>query len=290
VSRTAEERKAIAREIEDYENGKWYEVFIDIVNSARKPDPRTPAILGFLTDNVLVAGQSVLELGAGAGAQMRFVRDALVKEGGHGSLAAVEMVPGWVAAGRKALPEVTWVNADVTEVDLGDSTTYDLVMINDVLEHVPVERHICIIGVIAKHTHGGSAVYVHTPTPETQYLDSERPNKSSQLFENVVTYHELIRLFSRFGFQLERMEHNKKTDCGTKNHGDVDGFVTTGRGAKCCYKKNVPKFAHLLFRRVPLADAHGLLSARNKDGHRGSSLPNRHQTQREVLVSGGSCL
>ena len=29
----------------------------------------------------------------------------------------------------------------------------------------------------------------------------------------VVAYHELIILFARFGFQIERMEHNKVTDC-----------------------------------------------------------------------------
>ena len=45
-------------------------------------------------------GMSVLELGAGAGAQMRLVVQALDDMGGHANLTAVEAVPGWAEAGR----------------------------------------------------------------------------------------------------------------------------------------------------------------------------------------------
>ena len=275
-TKTTQQREMMREEVADYEKGKWYQVFIDRVNGDRRPDARTPAIHEFLVSRVLVPGQSVLELGAGAGAQMKMLRDSLREMGGFGNLVAVDMVPGWVAAMRKAMPEVMAVEADVTEVVLPDpNAKFDLVVLADVLEHVPVEWYACIMQTIVQHTHAGSAVYVHMPSPEAEF-DAGRRAASTQFFENMVAYHEFIILFARFGFQLEHMELDRTMDCsrdrrpghiGSCLHDERSDFNAQSRGAKCCHQykgRPVPKQAHMLFRRV---DDMGLLNSRTFAGH-----------------------
>ncbi len=138
---SVKDRAMLDEAIRDYETGKWFRPFIDMVQGKRKQDARSPAIVRFVRDHVLVQGMSVLELGAGAGAQMRLVVQALDDMGGHANLTAVEAVPGWAEAGRRAMPDVKWLVADMTEVNIGSREIYDLVMLNDVHTCVHVSMY-----------------------------------------------------------------------------------------------------------------------------------------------------
>ena len=59
----------------------------------------------------------------------------------HANLTAVEAVPGWAEAGRRAMPDVKWLVADMTEVNIGSREIYDLVMLNDVHTCVHVSMY-----------------------------------------------------------------------------------------------------------------------------------------------------
>ena len=96
----------------------------------------------------------------------------------------------------------------------------------------------------------GSIVYMHTPNPTTQLMDSD------QYYENVLPHHFLIAGMAYAGFELVNFEHD--TDLRCEN--DMDShpkFPTTVDGSKPamiagarCTALGMPKFYHIVFRRV----------------------------------------
>ena len=249
--KTEGEKAELAAEVLDYVRGHRYKVKIDEVLGERKQDPRGKSIIEYLRRHVLVRGMSVLELGCAAGARLREVQWELSLLGGgpsrRGNLTGVDLVPGWIEAARKAVPGVTFACADATDVDLG--RRYDLIILSDVIEHVLIERYVCLARTITNHASKRAAVYLHTPSPETQLLDQHGGERNqSQFFENTIPHHTLVLLFARFGFQLENFEYDQITDCGRP--GEDRGLVTAGRGAKCVFADGTPKYTNMLFRRV----------------------------------------
>lgn len=178
-AKTAAEKAEMAREIAHYTQGPKFRQKIREVQGLAIPDARQPAIVAFLEARVLARGQNVLDLGCAAGNLLRLVAAALERKGGHGRLVGVEAVPGWVAAGTAALKE----RAELYEADIGDaelpaavgrpaagSSTrgrnshsagphdggYDLIMLNDVMEHVMPSR--CVL-----HARPARACVRHPP-------------------------------------------------------------------------------------------------------------------------------
>ena len=134
---------------------------------------------------------------------------------------------------------------DITHFEISGS--FNLVTMNDVLEHVQPSRHHCLIQRLVQVTAPGSFVYFHTPTPETQL------HNAVQFYENVVPTHYWINQMARGGFQLERMEYDTDLDCGKNNHGKLAGIQRTGAAATArakCVVDGVPKYTHMLFRRT----------------------------------------
>ena len=82
----------------------------------------------------------------------------------------VELVLGWVRAaieifGNDSRP-FSFHQGDVTAFRLGQ--TFDIITLNDVLEHLMPNRCGCLFATLAAHAHPGTVVYLHTTTPETQ--------------------------------------------------------------------------------------------------------------------------
>merc|ERR1712039_830184 len=88
---------------------------------------------------------------------------------------------------------------------------FDMVMLNDVMEHIEKKRYGCLFSQLDKVTHPGSIVYMHTPTPMTQIADR------GQYFENVVPHHFVTMGMAMRGFELVQFEHDVDTVCGGKH-------------------------------------------------------------------------
>lgn len=224
---TDTENAVIQKEISDYENNHRFEAKILEVQGLKKVDSRQQAIVKYLQGTVFRSCLSVLDLGCAAGSPLRLVSDALASMGGHGNLTGIELVPGWVTAGNKALQNVaTLVEGDVTDFFLGSpAPQYDLVMMNDVLEHVMTKRYACLFQTISIHTtRPGSFVYFHIPAPLTQL------NERGQYFENVVPPHVIVQGLATYSFEL--YDFSQDHEIGVLNsHG-------------------TPKYIHMLFRKA----------------------------------------
>lgn len=122
-----------------------------------------PAMVKFLVSHALRKDLSILDLGCGAGNTIRLLAKELIIMGGHGVLTGVDVVPGWIEAGNAALQQ-----------------RYDLVMLNDVMEHVMPARYPCLFRNIRRHTKPGALAYFHLPAPETQIGEREIEQRTEQ--------------------------------------------------------------------------------------------------------------
>ena len=165
----------LANEIRDYESNWRFQHKIREMKGEVDLDGRLVGVLElFENHKILRRDMNVLDLGAAAGSMLKEVSAALTKLGGHGDLIGVELVPGWVKAGNTALEGVRIVEGDSTDVDLDAALgpgphVFDLVMLNDVLEHIMVQRRACLFETISKYTRPGeshSPPRIATPEPE----------------------------------------------------------------------------------------------------------------------------
>merc|ERR1712054_91262 len=121
---------------------------------------------------------------------LRLTRDLLHnKSSNPHDLVGVELVTGWVKWAQGYYSDLKIFEGDITEFSLPTpyaNKTFDLVMLNDVMEHVQRNRYGCLFKKLQDVTHPGSIVYMHTPTPEAQMLDR------GQTIENVLPHHYVV--------------------------------------------------------------------------------------------------
>jgi SAM-dependent methyltransferase len=227
------EKLSLLHEIKEYEKSYRFQEKLDETRGLRAPDPRQGSIAKYLARNALRKNMSILDLGCAAGNLLKLVSKELERLGGQGNLTGIELVPGWVTGGNQALNGTAHIiEGDVTDFKLGSPPPqYDLLMMNDALEHVLTTRYACLFKAISEHTtKPGSFVYFHIPAPATQLLDHE------QYFENVVPPHVLISGLAAYGYEL----YNFEQDTGTRSRFNFK-TIMNGYGTA--------KYLHILFRK-----------------------------------------
>jgi SAM-dependent methyltransferase len=236
--KSAKEVEELKKEASFYHKDLRFKKKIDEAKGDAKPDARQPAILKYLGESVFQRGNSILDLGCAAGSMLRLFRDFLdSQKGGHGRLVGVELTKQWVDAAKQIFKgDIDFFHEDVTEVR-GPTGTYDVITLNDVMEHIQTRRYGCLFQTLKHYTHPGSVVYMHIPSPATQLEDN------GQFFENVVPYDVLISGMACYGFELRDFSYDLDTNCGS----DLNGF---GKTPARCVMANLPKYSHVVFRRV----------------------------------------
>jgi ubiquinone/menaquinone biosynthesis C-methylase UbiE len=124
---------------------------------------RHRAIQEWLVRFGLAPGMDVLEVGCGVGTQTALISACLK---GEGRLVAVDLSPRSVDLARERLAgrrNVEFVVADV--VDLEIDRAFDVIVLPDVLEHVPLERHPRLFANIRRWLKEDGWVLIHMPNP-----------------------------------------------------------------------------------------------------------------------------
>jgi trans-aconitate 2-methyltransferase len=109
---------------------------------------------------------SVLELGCGIGTLTGLLAKGL--EAG-GSVTAVDLSPASVETAEKRLGSfgnVRLLVGDALEMSL--EGRFDVVVLPDVIEHIPLERHSELFGRVASWVEDGGFVLLHYPSPHYQ--------------------------------------------------------------------------------------------------------------------------
>ena len=245
--RTAEEIETLKKEAEYYtKSHKFNNKIKEAQITSRIPgsDARYKAILDFLSLHVLLPKQSVIDLGCAAGAIIRQVQIILDKLGGHGPMTGIELTPGWIEAAKEAQPEHDFFVGDVTVRHPSVDKTFDVILLNDVMEHIAQGRYGCLFSTLWNYSHPGTVVYMHVPTVATQI------NEKAQYFENIIPQSLLVAGMACAGFEMEMFEYDMKLSCGHRRDNDVEAHY---QKANCLTTLGYPKYYHILFRR-PLVE------------------------------------
>jgi len=123
---------------------------------------RHRAIVDWLLRFGMKPDDSVLELGCGVGT----VTELVSKELGGGSILGVDLSPRSIATAQQRLAShenVSLLAADVVKVDVDGQ--YDVVLLPDVIEHIPLEQHDALFARIASWVKPTGFVLLHYPNP-----------------------------------------------------------------------------------------------------------------------------
>lgn len=123
---------------------------------------RHRAIVGWLRRFGLRPDNRVLELGCGVGT----VTGLLAAELSRGSVLGIDLSPRSIATAQERLASydnVRFMAADVVAADIEGQ--YDVVLLPDVIEHIPLELHDALFARIASWVKTDGFVLLHYPNP-----------------------------------------------------------------------------------------------------------------------------
>lgn len=147
---------------------------------------RHRAIRDWLQRFGLAPGMDVLELGCGVGTLTELIGDLL---GNAGELVAVDISPRSVELARMRLRSrrnVEFVAGDI--LDLEVDRTFDVVVLADVIEHVPIESHVMLFRQVRRWLRDTGWVLVHTPNPFfLDWCHRHRPDLLQEIDQPVFT-------------------------------------------------------------------------------------------------------
>lgn len=165
---------------------------------------RHRSILALLKRFGLRSGDRVLELGCGVGT----LTELLVEElGPRGSVLAIDLSPASIEAASERLGvrgNVELLAADVVEMEVDGS--FDAVVLPDVIEHIPLERHHALFGRIAAVVEPNGFVLLHYPNPRYLRWCHEHHPETLQVIDQPIDADALLANAYRHGLYLDYLE------------------------------------------------------------------------------------
>jgi len=137
---------------------------------------RVQTIFKNLNKNILDENSKVLEIGCGVGILTNF----LSKIAHKGIVVATDISPKGIDEAKKFNSKHK--NASFTVTDMSDFQSpnkFDLVVLADVLEHIPLEDHFNLFSTIQGHSHESTIIAVNIPSP--YYIEWITKNKPEEL-------------------------------------------------------------------------------------------------------------
>lgn len=145
----------------------------------------------------------VLEIGCGVGTQTELIAKALR----NGHLLANDISPRSVDLARERLKRtsnVTFLTGDIIGAKV--EGTFDLIVLPDVLEHIPREQHGELFLKLSKLLAPKGNIVIHIPAPEyLEHLHRERP-ELLQVIDQALPIAELAPKFTAAGLYLHYLE------------------------------------------------------------------------------------
>jgi trans-aconitate 2-methyltransferase len=164
------------------EIGKWYDDFA-------KHQVRTSVnlrhyrIMEFLKGAGLKRDSKILEIGCGIGT----LTGLLLKYVKKGKVVAADISPESVTIAKERLsgmPNISFLVTDMTDFHYPED--FDFIVLPDVLEHIPVRRHMSLFHTLASHMHDSSVILIHIPHPQAlDYIRENSPDKLQIIDQSV---------------------------------------------------------------------------------------------------------
>lgn len=147
-------------------------------------------------------GMHILEIGCGIGS----VTSLLAKANSKGSVLGVDISPKSIELARKNLAKRKNVRFQVSDMsDFRVEHRFDLVVLPDVIEHIPVEQHPALFATIAAHLVPNGRVLINVPNAQLlEYLHKHQP-QTLQVIDQPIHIDSLMRVVYDQGLLLEEM-------------------------------------------------------------------------------------
>lgn len=178
--------------------------FYDDFTKKQGVNKRHYSILSKLTKSGLKNNHSVLEMGCGIGSLTILLANYLNK----GNLMSVDISPESIKIAKKKLLKyhnVKLLAHDITTYEFGN-TLFDVIVLPDVLEHIPLDAHFHLFKKISEILKPKGFVFIHIPNPEyLEWCIKNRPNTLQIIDQPIYTF-ELVKNIQPHGFYIDELK------------------------------------------------------------------------------------
>ncbi|MEO7081989.1 MAG: methyltransferase domain-containing protein [Flavobacteriales bacterium] len=161
-------------------------------------------IMEWLEQFGLRNGMRVLEIGCGIGTQTELLADKIP----NGQILAIDISPRSIEMARQRLAGKTHVELRCGDiVTLNVDGTFDMIVLPDVLEHIPTVDHAVLFQKLAKLLDPDGQVLIHIPAPQyLEWITRHHPERL-QVIDQPLHMGALIPNFTQAGLYPHHVQH-----------------------------------------------------------------------------------
>jgi len=160
-------------------------------------------ILKFLLENGMKSSDSILEIGCGIGTLSSFICSKLKK----GHLTGVDISPETIEQNKiryKHLNNVKFIVSDMTDFSIDEK--YDIIILPDVLEHIPIEAHDNIFKTIKRLIKPDGFIFINIPNPYAlEYLHVHH-KELLQIIDQPIYTNILLNTVYKYDFYIDNLK------------------------------------------------------------------------------------
>jgi len=160
-------------------------------------------ILKFLLENGMKSSDSILEIGCGIGTLSSFICSKLKK----GHLTGVDISPETIEQNKiryKHLNNVKFIVSDMTDFSIDEK--YDIIILPDVLEHIPIEAHDNIFKTIKDLIKPDGFIFINIPNPYAlEYLHVHH-KELLQIIDQPIYTNILLNTVYKYDFYIDNLK------------------------------------------------------------------------------------
>lgn len=161
-------------------------------------------IMQWLEQFGLRNGMEVLEIGCGIGTQTELLAAKLT----NGRLLAMDISPRSIEMASKRLagkPQVELRCGDIITLEIGGH--FDLIVLPDVLEHIPVVEHEALFLKLARLLKPNGQMVIHIPSPQSlEWVTAHHPERL-QVIDQPLFMDQLIPAATKAGLYPHHLQH-----------------------------------------------------------------------------------
>jgi ubiquinone/menaquinone biosynthesis C-methylase UbiE len=153
----------------------------------------------------LKPNDNVLEIGCGIGTQTKLLAD-FVK---YGKITSVDISPKSIEIAKvhlKDYNQISFIAGDIANIEINENEIYDVIILPDVLEHIPIKDHQIIFKKFRKLLKKDGSIIINIPNPYYLKWCHINNKEALQIIDQPIYTNELIPNIYPNGFYISYLE------------------------------------------------------------------------------------